>query len=68
MCTFCVEIQKQKMTIKEVARAYREFEVPENHNGDIMAVIDDNYSLDDIAKELNELFLEELAKEITDAD
>lgn len=63
MCMLCVEIQKKSMNVREVARAFREFDVPQDHTGDIMVAIEDNYGVEKVAKELNELFLEELAKE-----
>lgn len=64
MCMLCVEIQKQNMTKREVARAYREFSVPDGHMGDLMVEIEKNYGLDDVAKELSELYVEELTKGI----
>lgn len=63
MCTLCVEIQKQNMTTKEVARAFREFEMPEGHMGDVMVTIEENYGVEDVAKELSELFKEEVENE-----
>lgn len=62
MCVLCVEIQKKNMNIKEVARAFREFDVPEGHTGDIIVAIEENYGVEKLAKELNVLFEEELTK------
>lgn len=55
MCTFCVELEKQKMTIIEVARAFREIEVSDDHFGELLQKIEENYGTDKVAKELNEL-------------
>lgn len=64
MCTLCVEVQKQRMTRREVARAYREFEVPEGHLPELMVTIEKSYGLDEVAKELSELYVEDLTKGI----
>lgn len=64
MCMLCVEIQKQKMTRREVARAYREFSIPDGHFADVMVEIQKHYGLEETAEELNKLYTEELTKGI----
>ena len=61
ICLFCVELVKESMTSKEVARAWREFAVSD-HTAYILSLIDEHYDSDDIAKELNELYIEERSK------
>lgn len=52
MCYLCVEIQKQQMTIREVARAYRELVVEEEHEDELLSKIEENYNVTEFANEL----------------
>ena len=55
MCVLCVEIQKQRMTVREVASAYREFAIPEGHEKELHDTIENNYDKDEVVGELAEL-------------
>ena len=59
MCVLCVEVQKQRMTNREVASAYREFDIPEGHEDELHAVIEKNYDRDEVVGELAQLEIEE---------
>lgn len=59
MCLLCIEIQKQKMTPIEVARAYREFDMPFEHMMDVIAKIAETYDLEAVSEELNHLYTQE---------
>lgn len=63
MCVLCVEVQKQRMTVREVARAFRETVVSNEHFDEVLETINKNYGTDEVAVELSDLYLEELAKE-----
>jgi len=55
MCVLCVEIQKQKMTIREVARAYAETEEKafnDGHVEELLDVVDATYGVDALTEEL----------------
>lgn len=54
----CVEIQKELMTAKEVARAYREFEVEDEHLGKLLVEIETHYGLAEVSKYLKEMINE----------
>lgn len=58
MCILCTEIAKQNMTIKEVARAFMEYQTDDAHIGDLVKTIHDNYDktelLDEVAKIMKE--------------
>lgn len=41
MCLLCIEIQKQNMTPKEIARAYLEIAVEDPHLPEILATLAD---------------------------
>ena len=64
MCMLCAEIQKKSMTIREVARTYREFTIPEGHAKELMTEMEKVYDVEKIADELNELYEKELTKGI----
>src|SRR6185436_13616686 len=53
MCLLCVEIQEQNMTVKEVAQAYKEFQVPEGHLGYLLFEIEKYYDFNDFITECN---------------
>lgn len=55
----CIEIQKQSMTIREVARAYREFDIPEGHEDELHETIEKHYNKDEVAGELAVIELDE---------
>ncbi len=59
MCLLCVEIQKQKMTVKEVARAYCEFDFPQEHTSEISDVIKKNYDMGEVIEALINLYKKE---------
>jgi hypothetical protein len=64
MCVLCVEIQKQSMTAREVALAYREYaENGEGHADEVVAVIEKHYGAEKVAKELNSIFEEEFMRD-----
>ena len=58
MCMFCVEIAKGSMTTAEVARAYREFNEPDNHFADVLVTIANHYDIDEVSRELSKLYKE----------
>lgn len=63
MCFFCVEVQKQNMTRREVARAFRETVFQDDHIDEAVAVVNTNYGTDEVAQELAQLYVEEDLKE-----
>lgn len=63
MCMLCVEIQKQIMTIKEVARAYRENVTPDDHLAELMVEIEKNYGLKAVGEELSKIYDEEFERD-----
>lgn len=46
MCALCVEILKDKMTLREVGEALTEFSIPEGHEAELDKVIEDKYGKD----------------------
>lgn len=63
MCVLCVEIQKKSMSLRELARAYREFEAEELHKTDLFKEIEENYGINNLGQELEDLYLEEITGE-----
>ena len=59
MCIMCVEFIKQRMKVHEVARAYREMVIPEEHHDEVFKVIEENYDFSEVANELFKLAAEE---------
>ena len=57
MCLLCVEVQKQKMTMTEVARAIGEMQIDRDHFAELLENIENNLDLSS--------FTEELHKELT---
>lgn len=43
MCLLCVEIQKDKITFREVGRALSEFVIPKEHKDEFNKVVTDKY-------------------------
>lgn len=43
MCLLCVEIQKDKITFREVYQALGEFTIDPNHKEEFMQLIDDKF-------------------------
>lgn len=60
MCMLCVEIQKQKMTPTEVARAYAEASMEDGHWAEVLAAIEENVpgGARAVGKELSKLIAE----------
>ena len=56
MCLFCIEVAKVNMTPMEVARAYLETEFKDDHIGDALVAIYENYDGDEVAKLLSSLY------------
>lgn len=63
MCILCWEIQKQQMTIREVARACGEIKVPEEHEDEVIDLIDRMYGAENVLAELEAMILDDLLSE-----
>lgn len=63
MCMLCVEIQKERMNLKETARAFREMTVPESHQDEIMEVIQKQFGADKFLEAYAEQLWEQASKE-----
>lgn len=50
MCLLCVEIQKDKMTFKEVYSAMGEFIIPDDHKKEVIENVKNKYGSDSAAK------------------
>lgn len=59
MCLLCVEIQKSRMTVREVASAYREFAIPEGHEDELHKTIETHYDKDEVVGELAQIEITE---------
>lgn len=59
MCFLCVEVQKRKMTNREVAAAFREMVVTDAHLDQLIVTIADNYDQDEVASELAQMEIKE---------
>jgi hypothetical protein len=55
MCLLCIEIAKDAMTCKEVFKARQEFKIEQDHVGDVVKLIREKYT----SQEINEALLEE---------
>lgn len=65
MCLFCVEIEKQKMNIREVASAYNEIFInkKDEHLYEVVKKISENYDIEEVAKVLGDVLIENKKKE-----
>lgn len=54
MCILCVEIQKQRMTLKEAVSAYREMVVDKAHLKELQESINERYGQDNFEEALQE--------------
>lgn len=59
MCMLCVEVQKQRMTNREVASAFREMIVSDDHLDTVISTIRQNYDQDEVVGELAQLEITE---------
>jgi len=58
MCSLCIELAKEKLTPKEIARAYLEMtnDIDDNHWIEIIAEIIKYSNSEEVGKELSELY------------
>ena len=56
MCLLCVEVIKGNMTPREIARAYSEVSIDDEHYSEILTVINENYDIDVVSRELNKVY------------
>jgi hypothetical protein len=61
MCLLCIDIQKNKLTPKEIARNYIEL-INDEHYVDVLAEITKLGLDEEVAKELNQLYIERSLK------
>jgi hypothetical protein len=59
----CIEIQKERMTIREVSRALREMVVPKEHEDEVYAHIERSYGIEEVVNEMFILASEEDSRE-----
>lgn len=55
MCILCIEIQKGKMTAREVVLAGRDFNAPKEHYDEIIKVVEETLGAEAMAKAIEEL-------------
>jgi hypothetical protein len=60
----CLEIQKDRMTLKEVLRARGEFVVPEDHRIELEEVISSKFKGEVYQKEATEFITDEMRRNI----
>lgn len=63
MCILCVEIQKGKMTHREIARAYAEADALDGHWVEVLNTIAEHSDADAVARELSKVYDEKLFKD-----
>jgi hypothetical protein len=51
MCLMCVEIQKERMKLNEVVRAFGEFVPPKDHEDELTDVIFSKFGMEDTIAE-----------------
>jgi len=51
---------KQSMSVKEVARALREYNPPEDHEDELAGIIRDNIDMDALMEEISKLYTDDL--------
>lgn len=56
MCLLCIEVAKNIMTPREIARAYSEVAIDDEHYSEILTVINDHYDIDVVSRELNKVY------------
>lgn len=59
MCLLCIEVAKVNMTPREVARAYSEVSINDEHYSEILQVINEHYDFDVVGRELNKVYDEQ---------
>jgi hypothetical protein len=52
MCILCIEIRKDKMTVKEIASAYMEMKIPPNHDTEIAKLLVEKQILEEVCKNI----------------
>lgn len=52
MCVMCVEIMKDKITVREVARALREFPIPEKHEEEFFKTVFEKFDKEEFFLEM----------------
>jgi len=68
MCILCVEIAKNKMTCREIARAFIEISVVnEKHAEEILVELEKNGNLAEVQEELVNMALGEFEQDVADA-
>lgn len=59
MCYLCIEVAKNTMTPREVAKAYTEIAVDDEHFSEVLAVIAENYDFELVGNEISKVYDEQ---------
>lgn len=58
MCLLCVEIQKDRLSVRDIARNFYEMNSEEGHWVDVVVELEKKGLTEEVANELNKLYTE----------